>query len=386
MRLRDELERIDVPDAAAAEERARAVLRRAFEAREPVPRRRGHVRPLIAVAVCAAVVAAALSSPGRAVLGDLRDQVVGEKNAAPALFALPSPGRLVVQSALGPWVVNRDGSKRLLDDYDELSWSPHGVYVVGTSPNELTTLEPNGSVHWSIARKRYVSRARWSPAVGGDTRIAYFSGDDLRVVAGDGRGDRVLTRDAALVAPAWYPLAGPHLLAFSDRRGGIHLVDVDRPAPLRRATPGEVPTRIEWTGDGSRLLVLGERTLRVLTPARRLLRTLQLHSGPHALAVEAKGKRFAVTQRAGNEASELIVYDARLRRHRLFAGTGDFTGAAWSPDRRWILLAWPTADQWLFVPPSSARNVRAVTRIAEQFSSEARPAFPTLGGWCCVSP
>ncbi|MDQ5822435.1 MAG: hypothetical protein M3540_13440 [Actinomycetota bacterium] len=388
MRLRDELRRVEAPQDA--QERAWDVVRGAFAEREPVPRQRHYVRPAVALGIAAAIVAGAVSSPGRAVLGDLRDEVVGQRNAAPALFSLPAPGRLIVYSTAGPWIVQRDGSKRLLDRYDEVSWSPHGKYVAATRRHELFALEPDGDVQWSLARTGRISVPQWG-GTAQDTRIAYLAaGPNLRVVGGDGKGDRVLARRVARAAPAWLPHSDRHLLAFADRRGGIHLVDVERPAPLRPAPPGEVPLELTWVADGSYLLALGERSLRILRPDRRLVRTIRLPQGPHALAVSPTSHSFALTRRFGPDRSELLVFDA-ARPHRaprrLFAATGQFTGLEWSPDGRWLLLAWPTADQWLFIRPSGPPKTQAVARVAEQFASgDGAPVFPALGGWCCARP
>jgi hypothetical protein len=52
----------------------------------------------------------------------------------------------------------------------------------------------------------------------------------------------------------------------------------------------------------------------------------------------------------------------------------------WSPDGRWLLVAWRDANQWLFV---HAGHVVPVSNIAGAFASSGRAAFPTLGGWCC---
>ena len=378
---------VDIPEGA--EERAWEVVRRAYAERVPVPRQRHYLRPAIALGIAAAVVAGAVSSPGRAVLGDLRDQFVGQRNAAPALFSLPAPGRLIVDSAEGPWIVQRDGSKRLLDRYDELSWSPHGKYVVATRGQELSAIEADGDVHWSLARSGRISRARWG-GTANDTRIAYLAGRNLRVVGGDGKGDRLIARDVALTAPAWRPVAGRHLLAFADARGRIHLVDADRPTVRHGAAPpAEIPEQLRWTADGELLLVLAPRSLRILRTDRRLVRNIPLANGPHALAVAPQAELFAVTSHTGPDRSELLLYDDRHSRlpRRLFAATGDFTGLEWSPDGRWLLLAWPTADQWLFIRPGGrAQDTLAVARVAEQFSTGVAPVFPDLAGWCCAQP
>ena len=378
---------VDIPEGA--EERAWDVVRRAFAEREPAPRQRHYLRPAVALGIAAAVVAGAVSSPGRAVLGNLRDQVVGERNAAPALFSLPSPGRLIVNSTDGPWIVQRDGSKRLLDRYDELSWSPHGKYVVATRGQELFALEPNGDVHWSLARSGRLSHARWG-GTANDTRIAYLAGRSLRVVGGDGKGDHLIARGVTPAAPAWLPIAGRHLLVFSDGQGSLQLIDVDRAGIHVWSTRGEVPLELRWTADGKFLLVLTPRSLRILRAEGGLVRRISLPGGSHALAVATRGHRFAVTARADSDRSELLLYDAGhpLRApRRLFAATGDFTWLEWSPNGRWLLMAWPTADQWLFIRAAGgAKDTLAVARVAEQFSTKAAPVFPHLAGWCCAQP
>ena len=51
------------------------------------------------------------------------------EDAKPALRSLPAAGELLVESEQGPWIVREDGSKRLLGDYDEATWSPRGPFV-----------------------------------------------------------------------------------------------------------------------------------------------------------------------------------------------------------------------------------------------------------------
>jgi hypothetical protein len=56
---------------------------------------------------------------------------------------------------------------------------------------------------------------------------------------------------------------------------------------------------------------------------------------------------------------------------------------SWSPDGRWLLVSWPGADEWVFVRVVGAPRIRAVSRIAQQFSERS---FPRLDGWCCSTP
>ena len=231
--MRKDLERIEIPGEHEARERSWAVVRSAFAEREPTPRRRSW-KPVAAIALALVVVAGLLSPPGRAVLDDIRE-VVGIEKAQPALFSLPAPGRLLVLSDAGAWVVERDGSKRLLGSYREASWSPFGHFVVAARPNELVALEPDGDLRWTLARPD-VRFPRWG-GTRTDTRIAYLSNGRLRVVAGNGKGDRLLDPQAANQAPRW--LSGPgHRLAYARRDGSIRVVDVDTRAVLDRNAPG----------------------------------------------------------------------------------------------------------------------------------------------------
>jgi hypothetical protein len=65
----------------------------------------------------------------------------------------------------------------------------------------------------------------------------------------------------------------------------------------------------------------------------------------------------------------------------VFRGTGEFRDTARTPDGRWLLVTWPTADQWVFVRLSGGRKIVAVSGITEQFGGGA---FPRIAGWCCA--
>ncbi len=67
-----------------------------------------------------------------------------------------------------------------------------------------------------------------------------------------------------------------------------------------------------------------------------------------------------------------------LNGRTLFNGTGVFQELEWSPDGTWLLVTWPTADQWIFVRTTGARRIRAVANVSEQFRSRA---FPEVQGW-----
>ena len=157
--MKSELERVEIPGEHEARERTWSVAATAFSERQPVERDRRMLKPAVAIAFAVAALAAVLSPPGRAVLDEIRE-VVGVERAQPALFSLPAPGRLLVSSDAGVWVVQQDGSKRLLGDYREASWSPFGRFVVAARENELAALEPDGDVRWTLARPG-VRSPRW---------------------------------------------------------------------------------------------------------------------------------------------------------------------------------------------------------------------------------
>ena len=96
------------------------------------------------------------------------------------------------------------------------------------------------------------------------------------------------------------------------------------------------------------------------------------------MAVPPTGTALALLLRRG-ERSEVAILD-RGRFHRVFSGAGRFTGLEWSPDGRWLLVAWKDADQWVFIRSAHVRRIRAVSGISAQFGGGS---FPTLAGWCC---
>jgi hypothetical protein len=375
--VKHELERIEVPGEHDARGRTWRVVESAFAERQPIERA-SHWPRVAAVAVAlAALVAAALSPPGRAVLDEVRE-VVGVERAQPALFSLPTAGQLLVTSDAGVWAVQQDGSKRLLGDYREASWSPFGRFVVAARENELAALEPDGDVRWTLSRRGVVS-PRWT-GIETDTRIAYIDRTGLRVVAGDGTGDRLLVAGFR-GGLAWQP-GGGFVLGLATPRD-VRVVDaVSGRTRWRRARAG-VPTKVSWSTDGRRLLVASRRSVSVyegrgaqsyeLGPGAAPLRSAALAPSGEGLAFAA-----AIDGRSQLWVVPRIRPDASAAR-RLFAGAGTFDDVTWTPDERWILVTWPEADQWVFIRANGA-GIRAVSNVSKQFRSRT---FPSVGGWCC---
>lgn len=362
------------PGEREAGERAWHVVRAAFEEHLPTPQRRDW-RPFAIAAVAAAVVAAALSPPGQAVFGSIRDAVRGEKNAKPALFSLPTTrSRLLVNSAEGAWVVQSDGSKRLLSGYRDAAWSPHGLYLAAIRGHELRAIEPDGTVHWSIAR-RGVASPRWSSFGGGNERVAYFAGRTLRVIGGDGRGDRLLASRPRLVVPAWRP--NKHVISYADADGSVVIVDTDRRSILRRI-PSKPPRMLAWSDDGRRLLIVTRGSADTFDSRGRALNSTPLSGRAVAAAFAPGSHRFVVLIRRTDRSQALLMHSDRTGSRVFFTGAGELGSVAWSPDRRWLLLDWDSADQWLFLRSAAVRRVRAVSGIDDAFGPQAEVA-----GWCC---
>jgi hypothetical protein len=389
--LRRALQRIQAPDELDGQRRAWPLVRAAFEEREPVAWPRRNLLPLLAAAAGVVILAAALTPPGRALVGSVRDAVTDETvKPKPALTSLPAPGVLLVNSKTGPWRVQFDGSKRRLGPWWSGSWSPQAKYVVVTRGHELAAIDPNakGAIRWSLSRSGAVHSARWSRDAG--DRVAYLNGRQLRVVAGDGTGDRPLRQLVGDTPPAWRP-GGDRELAFSTVDGRIELVETDSAKTLWRTGPGEVPKQMIWSEDGQRLLVLADRSLRVLDAEGRRLWITSLPIGPSGAAFVRKSHRFVLIRYApATGRSDLVLLQAESKPGEarfLYSAPGDFGTLAISPNGKWLLVGWINADQWLFLRLTSAK-VTAVSGIVEQFGSARRvgplsEAFPASVSWCC---
>ena len=353
--LERRLRETPAPGEAEAERRSWELVRAAYSDRTPArPAQRGR-RTALALAVGAAALAVGLS-PAGARVGELVEDVVGigAEDAKPALRSLPTAGELLVESEQGVWIVREDGSKRLLGDYEQATWSPRGLFVAATEGRELVAVDPLGEVRWTIGAPGLTADPRWSPS---GFRIAYRSGDDLRVVAGDGSGDRLLARDVAPVAPAWRPLgelklapdgSGSHILTYVDESKKIHTVDVDSGERLEA-----VPQDLEQ---------LGTQSKRAVPVGGGAIATLEYKDGRDRLIVSRDGGGTGPV---------------------LFSARGELTGPSWSPDGRWVLVGWPEADQWVFIRTERPGRVVAFDRISEQFApgDSGEAPFPRVAGW-----
>ena len=391
--LRQALSALPVPDEDGARERGWRLVSAAHAAASEAgvfPGRRRSGRRAAQVAVALGLLVAAAISPAGAAVRDWVGEAVesGHEPSLPALTSLPAPGPLLVDSARGAWVVEEDGSKRLLGSYRQSTWSPRGLFVAAVGEGELVALDPEGQVHWALPRPGAPTDPAWSPD---GYRIAYLSGGAVRTVAGDGTGDHESWPRAAPVTPAWRPGPG-HVLTVAEPGGRLRTIDADSGESIAVTPAGLGPTGLEWSPDGSRLLVFGRTGLEVFDRRGRLLWRRSAPSGTDlveaALALGGKRVVAVVGSRGGPARSELLLFGPGGAPVPVFSGPGRFSGISVSAHGRWVLLEWPTADQWLFLDLAHPQRVVAVSNISAQFSPGATSpsAFPSVAGWCCKGP
>jgi hypothetical protein len=387
--LRDAFDQVRVPDEGGAEDRAwRVVAAAGASGVERPTLRRRHRWRAAQVALVAALIALVVSPAGASVRHWVADRIEpGAPNAVPVLSSLPGDGSLLVDSARGPWIVHPDGSKRLLGDYAEASWSPHGLFAVVTHGHELAAVEPDGTPRWTLTRPGHVKLARWNGPDG--FRIAYLEFHELRVVDGEGGDDRQIARGVEPIAPAWRP--GPaHELAFATGRGAVVVVGADSGRKVfGRPREHAVSRVISMQWSGARLLVTRLDQVQLLGPTGRPLWTWTPPPGEHvrAATVRPRGDQVAIVS-GDRRASRVSLVAPGHHSRVLFTGPGRFDAPRWSPDGRWLLLPWPSADQWLFLQPAAGgAKLHAVANLARQFSpgDPAAARFPSVVGWCCTA-
>ena len=371
------------PDETAAEERAWTIVRCAqFDGLLTPARRRSRWRLAIAPALAVLAAAVALSPAGASVRRWIGHEL-GVEHAAPALFSLPAPGRLLVSGPGGTWIANADGSTRRLGSWPQASWSPRGLYVAVAGGDELAAVDPHGTPRWTLARPA-VSDPRWYAPTG--FRIAYLSGIDLRVVAGNGTGDHLLAAGVASVAPAWRP-GHPYQLAYLTRRGTLVVRDADTGRLDWTAHPRDARA-LAWSANGRQLLVLARARVAVYDGDGRAIATISTPANAPILDASLSPDGQALALARGGHAADVVLANldgAKPRLRRVLSGVG-LGALAWSPDGRWLLVTWPSADQWVFVRVAGTPRIAAVSRIAEQFApGRAPPGSPALDGWCCTT-
>jgi hypothetical protein len=416
---------VPIPEQPGAEERGQRIVEAAYAERAsgdrgghselrgampPTTSERRSRRPLPRLALgfsLAALLAVLLLSPAGAAVRDWVDDTftASTPRPEPTLARVPGGGRLLVQTGEGPVVVQPDGSRRLLGDYEGATWSPRGLFVAAVKKRTLSALEPDGTLRWSITAAERVAVPRWSPS---GERIAYRSGFDLRVIAGDGTEDRLLAGSTAAgtppdarispayVPPAWSP-TGEDALAYVTGAGRLRILDSETGAVLAAAPSLRRITWMDWGDGGRKILEASPGTLRLRPvwraghpsrPALGVAHRLPLPPGASvndaALAPRSPLVAVSVTywKRHGTY-SEVLIFRPGKGPQTLLSVPGSLWQVEWSPDGKRLLVAWPGANQWLFLPLGRGKG-RAIANISRAIAPSGRPtSFPQLEGWCC---
>jgi hypothetical protein len=373
------------PEEAATQERTWTVVRDAYRLREPVRRRRSRGRLLLVPAIAIALAAVTLS-PAGATVGRWIRHALGVPHAAPALFKLPAPGSVLVSGAGGTWTVAADGSSRRLGPWRQASWSPHGLFVAVTRRDQLAAVDPHGTLHWTLARPAVRDPVWYGPT---GYRVAYLSGQTLRVVAGDGTGDHGLATGVASVAPAWQP-GSAYRLAYVTRSGMLVVRGADSKRIIWTAPVSGQARELAWSADGRRLLAVTASHASLYDPTGHMVATVAAPPGTpiRTASLSPDGAALALIRGAADEdvvVLKLASAQATPQPRRVLSGAG-LQQLAWSPDGRWLLVSWPAADQWVFVRVAGMPRIAAVSRIARQLSARStQDAFPRIEGWCCTT-
>lgn len=366
--LEQRLREVSIPEAEDAERRAWAVVRANAPAARRVHRRRRAVA-FVALAVMA-ITAAVVTTPGAAVAEWLEHTAARAlPDSTPALSTsdeLPAAGRLLVDDAGRLAIERRGRTGRLPGRWSGASWSPRGRFVVVWGGSSVVALAPDGTRRWRVRTPGAVyAGARWSPD---GYRIAYLAGDArLRIVAGDGTGDRGFARSRP-VAPAWRP-GSDHTLAYVTLAGRLEIRNVDNRRLIWRSAPtlSRRTTALTWSRDGMQAAAIAARQIRVHRLDRR--RTVRLSPPPGAVyeaaAFSPRGDALAIVTRHGRQSSLTV------RGRVLFTGPGFIGAPVWSPDGEWVLVRWEAAKQWVAVRAVGAPGLETLARTGEPL------------GWCC---
>jgi hypothetical protein len=255
------------------------------------------------------------------------------------------------------------------------------LYLAAASGGRLAAIDPRGRTQWSLDRPA-VRDPRWASPLG--YRVAYLSGAQLRVVAGDGTGDHLVAAPVASVAPAWRP-GESYELAYLTRLGRLVVRNGNTGGFLWSTAVARDATELEWSGDGRYLLALSPASARLFSASGALVSKTAFPAGEFATdgALSPDGSLLALV--LGGRSDQVVLDKLSAPRsspRRLLLGAG-LRQVLWSPDGRWLLISWPAADQLVFVRVKGMARTAAVSHIARQFGASGE--FPQLEGWCCTA-
>jgi hypothetical protein len=152
------------------------------------------------------------------------------------------------------------------------------------------------------------------------------------------------------------------VLAFSTR-DGLAVYDVTTCRQLLRRGP--MPTKLQWSEDGTLLLAVSGIGLDVYDANGHVVAESM---GVDDATFVGRTHRVAVLR----DGSAFVLGSAPV-----FRATG-LRQILSSPDGHRLLLTWPAADQWVFVRVAAPHTLSAVSGITRQFGGGD---FPNVSGW-----
>ena len=157
----------------------------------------------------------------------------------------------------------------------------------------------------------------------------------------------------------------------------MRVVDADARTLRWHAPPEAGGIRaLTWSDDGELLLVIGGQSVSVYRASGRVVARRPTLGLSGAAAFAPGSHRFALTS-----GPMLLLVDGdtlRFPSRPVFTGAPSLGDVAWSPSGKWLLIAWPAADQLVFVRVGGTPKLDAVSNVSRQFRSRS---FPGVSGW-----
>jgi hypothetical protein len=384
---------IRAPDEPGAQDRAWTTVQAAY-ANRPAPAPARSRRRIALVPVAAVLIGAIAFSPAGAAVTRIINHALSTPHVSrvPAL-SLPAPGTLSVSNPRGTWIVSSRGQVTRLGPWTQASWSPRGKYLAVVSSNTLAAVDPHGRLAWWLP-KRPASDPRWYWPSG--YRVAYRSGPDVRVVAGDGSNDHLVATGAARIAPAWRPGHG-YQLAYCTPRGAVVIRQADTGITVWRSGlhPGQ-PLSLSWSPTGTQLVLVTSAGAWLYRPGQAPPLHLRLPVRAPVLAATASpdGRWLAVVRgqtasrhAPGATSPQLQISDltAPARPARTVLSGVPVSQPTWAPDSRWLLVTWSAAGQWWFVRATGGASIIAESRVAAKLGPGGLAGPLRVDGWCCLA-
>lgn len=388
-RARRALDDMRAPDEGAAQDRAWAAVRAAYRDRPAAPPVRPR-RRLALVPVAAVLVAAVALTPAGATVSRIIDRALAPPHVARAApLSLPAPGRLLLSNARGTWVVSARGSVRRLGAWTQASWSPRAKYLAVASAGGLAAIDPTGKLAWRLSEPS-ASDPRWYWPNG--YRVAYRSAGDLREVTGDGRDDHLLAADVAPIAPAWRP-GHAFQLAYVTRRGAVVVRGGDSGIVVwRSGLHAGRPVALSWSPTGTQLVLVTSAGAWLYRPGQAPPLRIRLPvRGPLLGAAASPDGRWLAVVRghpgpAGAPQLQITDLTRPAQPPRTVLSGIPVSQPTWAPNSRWLLMAWPAADQWWFVRATGRTRIVAESHVAATLGRAGAGSGGgplRLDGWCC---